>query len=227
MDFLAHFHLLVDGKHHRLIDGTTSLHTNGTRGPDNPNSTAAIGPAGDRYDELLRQCPSLLRQNVLNTKVKEHHIEHHIQTKGPPVHCRPRRLPADKLKAAKREFEYMMQQGLCRPSKSNWASPLHLTLKKSGDWRPCGNYRRLNSVTTPDRYSIPFLTDCLHTLRGAKIFSNIDLIRAYQQIPVHEADIAKTAISTPTRRGTTNTSSKSETKNGEDNSTELRRTDIL
>ncbi|GFW91797.1 gag-pol polyprotein [Trichonephila clavipes] len=49
----------------------------------------------------------------------------------------------------------------------------------------------------PDRHPIPQLTDCTHILHDTKIFSSIDLIRAYQQIPVHEADIPKTAITTP------------------------------
>ncbi|CAL1680862.1 unnamed protein product [Lasius platythorax] len=90
----------------------------------------------------------------------------------------------------------MLQQGLCRPSKSSWASPLHLVAKKNGDWRPCGDYRKLNDITEPDRYPIPFLQDCVQFLHSAIIFSTIDLVRAYQQIPVKE-DIPKTAIITP------------------------------
>ena len=91
----------------------------------------------------------------------------------------------------------MIQQGLCRPSKSPWASPLHLVKKKNSDWRPCGDYRKLNEVTVPDRYSIPFLQDSTHFLHDKTVFSTIDLVRAYQQIPVRESDIPKTAIITP------------------------------
>jgi len=70
-------------------------------------------------------------------------------------------------------------------------------LKKNGDWRPCGEYRKLNAIPEPDRYPIPFLQDCVQFLHEATVFSTIDLIRVYQQILVNEEDIPKTAIITP------------------------------
>lgn len=69
--------------------------------------------------------------------------------------------------------------------------------KKNSDWRPCGDYRRLNDKILPDRYPIPFLQDSTHFLRGKKIFSTINLVRAYHQIPIRQVDIPKTAIITP------------------------------
>ena len=114
-----------------------------------------------------------------------------------PKHKCARHLSPDKLTVAKREFEEMEQMGIVRRSNSPWSSPLHIVAKQYVGWRLCGDYRRMNHTTVPDRYPIPHIQDFSLLLTEKTVFSKIDWVRGYHQIPVASEDVAKTAIITP------------------------------
>ncbi|GFY20147.1 transposon Ty3-I Gag-Pol polyprotein [Trichonephila clavipes] len=120
-----------------------------------------------KYFNLLKLYPDLTKPNLVNRVVK-HEVKHHILTTGQPVYSKARQLAPDKLKLAKQEFQFMLDNDIIRPSKSQWASPLHLVNKKDGTLRPCGDYRRLNAQTIPDRYPIPRIEDFNHILKDKK-----------------------------------------------------------
>nr|XP_021204760.2 uncharacterized protein LOC101740309 isoform X1 [Bombyx mori] len=197
-DFLRFYDLLVDVRNHRLVDGLTSLCATATPEKE-ANDIASIKViSGDSiYHQLLREYPAITRPAGTQREIK-HGTEHHIRTTpGPPVSSRPRRLPPDRLKIAKQEFNEMLANGTARRSESSWASPLHLAPKKDNGWRPCGDYRALNARTIPDKYPIRHIQDFSQQLAGTKVYSKIDLVKAYHQIPIHKADIPKAAITTP------------------------------
>ena len=90
----------------------------------------------------------------------------------------------------------MEEAGIIRRSNSPWSSPLHTVPKQSGGWRSCNDYRRLNEAATDDRYPLPYIQDFNSRLAGSCIFSKIDLICGYHQIPMATESITKTAIAT-------------------------------
>ncbi|GFV71156.1 hypothetical protein TNCV_410391 [Trichonephila clavipes] len=73
-----------------------------------------------------------------------------------------------------------------------------MVLKKdSTEWRPIGDYRALNAQTIKDNYSVPNILNFTSNLHGTKIYSHIDLVKAYHQIPINPDDVHKSAIITP------------------------------
>ncbi|GFV55762.1 transposon Tf2-9 polyprotein [Trichonephila clavipes] len=98
----------------------------------------------DTFTNLIILCPTCHRkppqlncQTAFFSQEVKHNIKHFIETSGPPVFAKARRLAPDRLKIAKSEFQHMLNLGHVRPSKSNYASPLHIVPKKdSNDWRP-------------------------------------------------------------------------------------------
>jgi hypothetical protein len=62
--------------------------------------------------------------------------------------------------------------------------------KPDGTWRPCGNFWRLNKVTEDERFPLPHVQDFNQHLDGCDVFSKLDLVRSYHQVPMAATDIA-------------------------------------
>ncbi|GFU74930.1 retrovirus-related Pol polyprotein from transposon opus [Trichonephila clavipes] len=194
-DFLKHFNLLIDLKKKRLMDVETSLLTPCVVSNIVQPSILTVN-ANISFKNILSEYSDLSNPSLIS-KSASHGTVHHIITSGPPVTARPRRLHPKLYDAVKIEFEFLLAQGIIRPSKSPCSSPLHVVPKSDSTVRPVGDYRQLNSVTEFDSYPMPYLNDFAHALHGKRIFSKIDIFKAFHQIPIAECDIPKTAVTTP------------------------------
>ena len=195
-DFLGNFRLLVDVAGQRLFNmesfSSMPLFPVNTVGTFSIETTNQYSYLFNQYKDVFK---AELKQNP--NIVSKHGIYHYISTSGPPLHSRYRRLPPKKLEAAKAAFMEMEKMGICKKASSPWSSPLHMVPKPDGTWRPCGDYRRLNLQTKPDHYPLPNIQDIMSLVHGAKIFSKLDLLKGYFQVPVNPEDVDKTCIVTP------------------------------
>ncbi|WJX94652.1 hypothetical protein P8452_76049 [Trifolium repens] len=114
---------------------------------------------------------------------------------GPISESAYRMAPAE-LVELKSQIEDLLEKGFIRPSVSPWGAPVLLVKKKDGKTRLCVDYRKLNKVTIKNRYPLPRIDDLMDQLRGASVFSKIDLKSGYHQIRVRDEDIQKTAFRT-------------------------------
>ncbi|UYV62930.1 hypothetical protein LAZ67_2002542, partial [Cordylochernes scorpioides] len=124
--------------------------------------------------------------------------KHRINTgDAKPSKKMPYRVSPSERKVIQEEVDRMMEMGVVQPSESPWASPVVLVRKKDGSVRFCVDYRGLNKMTKKDVYPLPRVDDALDCLKGANIYSTIDLKAGYWQIGIDEADREKTAFITP------------------------------
>ena len=60
----------------------------------------------------------------------------------------------------------------------------------------CVDYRGLNDVTIKNKYPLSRIEDLFNQMRGAKVFSKIELRSSYHQLKIRQEDIPKTAFTT-------------------------------
>ncbi|GET63040.1 KRAB-A domain-containing protein [Rhizophagus irregularis DAOM 181602=DAOM 197198] len=100
----------------------------------------------------------------------------------------------EKGKFIKKEIEQLLKMGKIRESWSNWASPVTLAGKKTGNYRFCIDYRKLNNVTKSDEYPLPRIDELLEKFRKGSWFTSLDLAAGYHQVEMAEEDKEKTAF---------------------------------
>lgn len=113
-----------------------------------------------------------------------------------PISITPYRIAPAELKELKTQLQELLDKGFIRLSMSHWATPVLFVKKKDGSLRLCIDYRQLNRVTIKNKYPLPRIDDLFDQLKGAIVFSKIDLRSRYYQLKVKECDVPKTDFKT-------------------------------
>jgi len=159
------------------------------RYPMTEEEEAALQELLRSFDDVFADDISEL-QGQMQTRVK-----HSIDTGDhPPVHIKPYRIPRAHLDATLAEIAKMKAAGIVVDSQSPWCAPVLPIEKKDGGLRICVDYRALNKITKKDSYPLPRIDDLLDALDGACVFSALDALAGYWQIPMREQDQEKTAF---------------------------------
>jgi hypothetical protein len=106
-----------------------------------------------------------------------------------PISKRAYRVSEPELVELKKQIDELLEKGYIRPSTSPWAALVLFVQKKDGTKRMCIDYRSLNEVIVKNKYPLPRIEDLFDQLRGASVFSKIDLRSGYHQLRIRPSDI--------------------------------------
>jgi hypothetical protein len=113
-----------------------------------------------------------------------------------PIARMPYRMSTPELQELKMQLKELLDLGLIRPSVSPWGAPVIFIRKKDRLSRLCIDYRQLNKATIKNQYPLPRIDDLFDKMKGATVFSKIDLRSGYHQLRIKEDEIPKTTFKT-------------------------------
>ena len=88
-------------------------------------------------------------------------------------------MGVNELAELKKQIRELLDKGYVQSSSSPWGAPVLFVEKKDGTQRMCIDYRSLNEVTIKNKYPLPRINDLFDQLKGAYVFSKIDLQSGY------------------------------------------------
>ena len=108
----------------------------------------------------------------------------------------PYRMAPPELKELKLQLQELLEKRFIRPSVSPWGAPVLFVKNIDGTLRLCDDHRQLNKMKVKKQYWLPGIDDLFDQLKGASVFSKIDLRSRYHQLRIKDTDVHKTAFRT-------------------------------
>ena len=127
---------------------------------------------GEYVDVFPYQLPGLPPQRVIDFGIALH-------PGTSPISMTPHRIAPVELQELRVQLQELLDKGFIRPSTSPWGTPVLCAKKKDKTLRLCIDYRQLNRVTIKNRYPLPRIDNFFDQLRGARVYSKIDLRTSY------------------------------------------------
>jgi hypothetical protein len=157
-------------------------------------SIDAVSKIGDHdvlteFKDVFHEVPGLPPKRDINFSIN-------LMPGVAPVLKSPYRMSTPELKELQLQLEEILKKGYIHPSVSPWGDPVLFMKKKDGTLRLCIDFQQLNKVTVKNKYPLPRIDDLFDQLKGARIFSKIDLRSGYHQLTLKEEDISKTTFRT-------------------------------
>lgn len=109
---------------------------------------------------------------------------------------RPYRVPYNLREEMNNQINILLEADIIQPSNSEFAAPVMLIRKSSGEYRFVADFRSLNELIRHDSFPLPIISECIDSLQGAKYFSTLDLTSGFFQMMLDPRDTHKTAIIT-------------------------------
>ncbi|KAE8735031.1 putative Bifunctional inhibitor/lipid-transfer protein/seed storage 2S albumin superfamily protein [Hibiscus syriacus] len=125
------------------------------------------------------------------TPYREVEFQIEVMPRTTPISMASYIMTPKKLSELKSQLQELLDKGFIRPSVSPWGTPVLFVKKKYGLMHLCIDYRQLNKVTINYKYPLPRIENLFDQLKGASMFSKIDLRFGNHQLKIQEDDIPK------------------------------------
>jgi hypothetical protein len=152
-------------------------------------STMDVRTVSEFPDVFLEELPGMLPDREIKFVIE-------LVPGTAPIFKRPYRMATNHLAELKEQLQELLDKGYIRSSASPWGAPVIFVPKKDGTQIMCVDYLSLNEVTIKNMYPLPRIDDLFDQLKGACVFSKIDLRSGYHQLKIRPTDIPKTAFIT-------------------------------
>ena len=135
-------------------------------------------------------------------KLKNHQVSFHVDQNVTPVAQRERRIPFALREKVNKEINKLEEQGIIEDvtnEATDWINPVVIVPKSDNEIRLCIDMREANKAIKRTRYPTPTVEDILAKVKGAKLFTKLDLKSAFHQIELTPESRKMTTFQSETR----------------------------